>query len=98
MENLYVFATASRIRLYHVKCDVVADHGIMAPSASVKSLLGSTSVGSISNFVPSPWQVGQAPCGELNEKNRGEISGIEILQSAHAKRSENTSSFLVSLS
>ena len=35
--------------------------------------------------MPSPLHSGHAPCGELNENNRGSSSGIETLQSLHAR-------------
>src|SRR6185436_6158577 len=49
---------------------------------------GTTSSGSISICEPSPVQRGHAPCGELNENDRGSSSGIEMPQCRQAKRSE----------
>jgi hypothetical protein len=37
---------------------------------------GMSSAGSISSFVPRPVHVGHAPCGELNENERGSSSSI----------------------
>jgi hypothetical protein len=39
---------------------------------------------------PRPWQSGHAPCGELNEKARGVISGIEMPHVTQASRRENS--------
>ena len=39
--------------------------------------------------IPSPWQSGQAPSGELNEKTRGESSGIKAPCSGQAKSSDH---------
>jgi hypothetical protein len=60
----------------------------MAPSASDSDGSGTTSSGSISIWEPRPVQRGQAPCGELKEKERGSSSGMEIPQCRQAKRSE----------
>ena len=51
-------------------------HGLIAPSASVKRLLGIISAGSGTSLTPIPRQAGQAPKGELNEKVLGSISEI----------------------
>ncbi len=50
------------------------DHGATAPSASVRSGSGTTSSGSTSLRMPRPVHSGQAPYGELNEKDRGSRS------------------------
>ena len=47
----------------------------MALPLSERSGLGTMSSGSICNLVPRPWHSSHAPCGELNEKVRGSISG-----------------------
>ncbi len=68
--------------------------GMIAPWASERFRLGTISSGSNSSRVPSPVQVGQAPCGELNEKLRGSISpklnpqcdAGELLGEAHLPR------------
>ena len=65
-------ATASSIRVKY--CVWALRHGAMAPSLSDRSGSGMTSSGSISNVVPSPSHVSQAPYGELNEKLRGASS------------------------
>ena len=49
---------------------------------------GTTRSGSISIIEPSPVQRGHAPCGALNENERGSSSGIEMPQCRQAKRSE----------
>ena len=53
-------------------------HGTAAPVMTLLLLSGRTSSGSISSLVPSPVHVGQAPCGELNEKLRGSSSSIVV--------------------
>ena len=63
-------------------------HGRIAPSLSDSDGSGTTSSGSISICEPRPVQRGQAPCGELNENERGSSSGIEIPQCRQANRSE----------
>ena len=87
-ENLCSEATSSKTLEYQLRCEVFA-HGLIAPSAKVRFLLGMTKFGSTSNFLPKPWQSEQAPWGELNEKIRGWISGRLIEQSGQAKCSEN---------
>ena len=49
------------------------------------------SSGSITRWKPSPWQRSQAPCGELKEKIRGSISGIDVPQLRQANFSLKTS-------
>src|SRR4029453_17116587 len=53
-------------------------------------MLGSPSTSSAftSCRVPSPWQSGQTPNGELNENCLGSSSGSERPQTGQAKRSE----------
>jgi hypothetical protein len=51
-------------------------HGTTAPLAIDSASFGTTSCGSKYSFSPSPSQAGQAPCGALNEKSRGSISGM----------------------
>ena len=50
--------------------------------------VGHHELGSISILTAEPGALGQAPCGELNEKMRGSSSGSETPCSGHAKRSE----------
>ena len=54
-------------------------------------MLGSPSTRSalISRRVPTPWQSGQAPNGELKENWRGSSSGSESPHPGQAYRSEN---------
>src|SRR3954469_14322131 len=59
----------------------------MAPSVSESDGSGTTSSGSISIIEPSPVQRGQAPCGALNENERGSSSGIESPQCREGERS-----------
>ena len=79
-------ATASRRRRWYI--DAAFVHGSSAPSWIESVGSGTISSGSITRWKPRPWQRSQAPCGELNEKIRGSISGIEAPQLRHAKRSE----------
>ena len=58
------------------------------PRRSTASGPGTISSGSITRWKPSPWQRSHAPCGELNEKIRGSISGIDAPQLRQANRSE----------
>ncbi len=55
-------------------------------------MLGSPRISSAftSRRVPTPWQSGQAPNGELNENCRGSSSGSERPQTGQANRSEKT--------
>ena len=55
-------------------------------------MLGSPRMSSAltSRRVPTPWQSGQAPKGELKENCRGSSSGSERPHAGQAKRSENT--------
>ena len=66
--------------------------GAIAPSASDFDSSGTTRCGSKSTIAPRPWHSGQAPCGELNEKARGVISGMLMPQSTQASRRENSRS------
>ena len=45
----------------------------------------------MTRWKPRPWQRSQAPCGELKEKIRGSISGIEVPQLRQANFSLKTS-------
>src|SRR4029079_11284505 len=65
---------ASRIFKRHDASVGIRAHGTSAPSARLFERSGITRSGSISSLVPRPVQVGQAPCGELNEKLRGSNS------------------------
>ena len=53
-------------------------HGWMAPSPSVAPGSGTTSSGSTSIRVPSPWHSGQAPNGLLKENERGSSSSVSM--------------------
>ena len=66
--------------------------GRMAPSSSERFLSGTTSMGSISDLVPSPVQSGQAPWGELKLKVLGSISSMLVPQTGQAKCSLNSDS------
>src|SRR4051794_12065345 len=68
--------TASVIFMRHEESVGMRDHGETAPFMTLFDLSGTTRSGSISSRVPRPVQVGQAPCGELNEKLRGSSSSI----------------------
>jgi len=74
----------------------IFDQGYIPPSAIVKFGLYMRS-GSISDIVPSPAQVGQAPAGALKEKRFGSSLGKED-PSERTKLSEYKVSFLESTS
>src|SRR5215475_870782 len=59
------------LRLNQARTGPFLFHAAMAPSARDIASLGRTRDSSISRSVPRPWQVGQAPWGELKEKRRG---------------------------
>ena len=61
--------------------------GLRSPLAPLAALVAAGTV-LVVHGEPSPVQRGQAPCGELNENERGSSSGIEIPQCRQAKRSE----------
>ncbi len=63
----------------------------MAPWLIESEWSGTTRSGSISCVEPRPWQAGQAPCGLLNEKMRGWISGMEMPHARQANFSEKVS-------
>ena len=65
-------------------------HGAIAPSASDFVSSGMMSRGSKSYVAPRPWHDGHAPWGELNEKARGDISGIERPHDTQASRREKS--------
>ncbi len=65
----------------------------MAPPLSVVSGEATTRSGSTRCSLPSPSQAGQAPCGLLNEKSRGSISGIVKPETGQANFSEKISRF-----
>src|ERR1051326_7301790 len=95
-EKPYSLATASIMRLYQERRDVVLLQGRMAPSARVSLLFGITKSGSTVSLVPRPLQSGQAPCGELNEKSRGSSSLSDMWPSGHANFWDNTTSWPLS--
>ena len=82
-------ATESSMRVKY--CVWAVRHGAMAPAFSDSSTSGMTSSGSISNVVPRPSHVGQAPYGELNEKLRGAGSSKLRPSTAHTRCSLNVS-------
>src|SRR5919199_7009968 len=65
-------------------------HGTIAPSFTLRSSLGTTRSGSISNRLPSPSQREHAPCGLLNENVLGCISAMDAPQFVHVKFSEKS--------
>src|SRR5215216_2437426 len=65
-------------------------HGTIAPSTILRFLSGMIRSGSGSICTPKPVQVGQAPCGELNENDRGSMAPNEMPQLGQAKCSEKT--------
>ena len=68
---------------------LVFAHGRIAPWRIERSGLARTRSGSGSRRVPSPVQVGQAPCGELKENVRGSTSPIEKSPWGQANLCEN---------
>src|SRR3954469_6710053 len=65
-------------------------HGTIAPSFTLRSSLGTTRSGSISNLLPKPSHLEHAPCGLLNEKVLGCISAMDAPQFVHVKFSEKS--------
>src|SRR5215831_9553974 len=59
------------LRLNQARTGPFLFQAAIAPSARLMLSLGRTRDSSISSRVPRPWQVGQAPWGELKEKRRG---------------------------
>src|SRR5215203_4912421 len=84
----YFSASAPSTLAWYSVCELA--HGTTAPSLTLRSSLGTTSDGSISNLLPRPSQRSQAPCGLLKENVRGCISAIEAPQFVHVKLSENS--------
>jgi hypothetical protein len=72
----WLWQMASRILSRHEASVGILAHGTSAPSARLFERSGMTRSGSMTSCVPSPVQLGQAPCGELNEKLRGSSSSI----------------------
>ncbi len=70
--------TASVIFMRQLISVGILFHGARAPARMVLRLSGMTRSGSITSWVPRPVHVGQAPCGELNEKLRGSSSSIVV--------------------
>ena len=83
-ENLTSFESASTKRMKYPS-DWLPAQGAIAPSEILKPSSGITRSWSISSFVPIPEHSGQAPNGELNEKERGSNSSNERLQSWQAR-------------
>src|SRR5215217_32998 len=65
-------------------------HGEIAPSFTLRSSLGTTRSGSISNRLPSPSHREHAPCGLLNENVLGCISAMDAPQFVQVKFSEKS--------
>ena len=70
--------TASVIFIRHETSVGILVHGTSAPARMLFDRSGMTRSGSITSCVPRPVQVGQAPCGELNENERGSSSSIVV--------------------
>src|SRR3989344_6825520 len=71
------FATASRIFIMYPILLAEVVHGWIAPSARESLGLGTSVPSSTCRIVPSPWQVLQAPWGELKEKLGGSCAGSQ---------------------
>src|SRR3954451_6763106 len=74
-EKPWRFAIASTTLPYHESVIVIRCHGSSAPS-EIDRLRLITRSGSNSMRTPRPVQTGHAPCGELNENERGSSSSI----------------------
>ena len=74
---------ASRIFIRQDASVGIRDHGTSAPSATLRSRSGMTRSGSITSWVPMPVHVGHAPCGELNENERGSSSSMVVPSYGH---------------
>ena len=70
--------TASVIFIRHEISVGILFHGARPPLRTVRVRSGMTRSGSMTSWVPRPVHVGQAPCGELNEKLRGSRSSIIV--------------------
>ena len=80
----WAWATASVTLPYHESAMGIRAKGrIRAPLAIDRERSGTTRCGSISRRMPSPVQVGQAPCGELKLKLRGSRSSIWVPSYGH---------------
>ena len=66
--------------------------GAIAPSSSDSDSSGTSRAGIEIVDRAEPLAFGQAPCGELNEKARGVISGMLTPQYVQARRRENSRS------
>ena len=75
-ENLRSLASAPMTRWKYSADPLPWAHGAMAPCVMDRSSSGTSSSGSTSSSVPRPVHLGQAPNGELNEKERGSTSSI----------------------
>ena len=69
---------ASVIFIRHEISVGILFQGTSAPALMLRDLSGMIRSGSMTSCVPRPVQVGQAPCGELNEKLRGSSSSIVV--------------------
>ena len=69
---------ASRIFIRHDASVGIFAQGRKAPWATLLAGSGTTSAGSITSCVPRPVQAGHAPCGELNENERGSSSSMVV--------------------
>ena len=56
----------------------IRDQATSAPSLMLFERSGISRSGSISSRVPRPVHAGQAPCGELNENERGSRSSMIV--------------------
>ena len=69
---------ASVIFIRHEISVGILFQGTSAPARMLFDRSGITRSGSMTSWVPRPVHVGQAPCGELNEKLRGSSSSIIV--------------------
>ena len=70
--------TASVIFIRQLISVGILFQGASAPARIDFERSGMTIAGSMTSWVPRPVQVGHAPCGELNENERGSSSSIIV--------------------
>ncbi len=84
----YLAASASRTaRVIDGPVPLARAHGAIAPPSMDRRRFGITRLGSISSLAPRPSHSSQAPCGVLNENERGSSVGKLKPSSTHANDS-----------
>ena len=90
--SIPVSSESASSNLLKYSLTVPRDHGAIAPSFRVAAGSGTTSSSSTARVTPNPEQSGQAPNGELNEKERGSNSSKERPSRRQARCSLKVSS------